>query len=400
MFGKIIKYPLKSNRKQKIAAFFGVFIAVFGCFLLIQSLKPAEAKGEGSKVLTVFENGERTSFKTDAATIGEALKEQNISVGEKDNVEPSLNDQLTDTDYSVNIYRAAPYVVVDGKSRVKIMTSAKTSRKIAEDAGLTIHDEDIISAKIYENILEDGTTTILEVKRAKTISVKIFGKTETLRTQAETIKDFLSEKSIKLTEKDGVSKDLSHKITDGDHFEIWRNGKQTITVEEEIPFETEKIQDASKDVSFREIKTAGENGKKTVTYEIEMRDGVEISRTKITEVEIRAAKKQVEVIGTKVRVIVPSEHQDLMLQAGISASDFEDAEWLITKESGWIINRSNSSSGAYGLPQALPGSKMASAGADWQTNPVTQLRWMNGYVMGRYGSWANAVAHSKSEGWY
>ena len=166
MFGKIIKYPLKSNRKQKIAAFFGVFIAVFGCFLLIQSLKPAEAKGEGSKVLTVFENGERTSFKTDAATIGEALKEQNISVGEKDNVEPSLNEQLTDTDYNVNIYRAAPYVVVDGKSRVKIMTSAKTSRKIAEDAGLTIHDEDIISAKISGNILEDGATTILEVKRA------------------------------------------------------------------------------------------------------------------------------------------------------------------------------------------------------------------------------------------
>ena len=131
-----------------------------------------------------------------------------------------------------------------------------------------------------------------------------------------------------------------------------------------------------------------------------MRDGVEILRTKITEVEIRAAKKQVEVIGTKVRVIVPGEHQTLMSQAGISSSDFESAEWLIAKESGWRINASNSSSGAYGLPQALPGSKMASAGADWQTNPVTQLRWMNGYVMGRYGSWANAVAHSKSKGWY
>ena len=397
MFGKIIKYPLKSNRKQKIAAFFGVFIAVFGCFLLIQSLKPAEAKGEGSKVLTVFENGERTSFKTDAATIGEALKEQNISVGEKDNVEPSLNDQLTDTDYSVNIYRAAPYVVVDGKSRVKIMTSAKTSRKIAEDAGLTIHDEDIISAKISENILEDGTTTILEVKRAKTISVKIFGKTETLRTQAETIKDFLSEKSIKLTEKDGVSKDLSHKITDGDYFEIWRNGKQTITVEEEIAFQTEKIQDASKDASFREVKTAGENGKKTVTYEIEMRDGVEISRTKITEVEVQAAKKQVEVVGTKVNLPAGS-HEDWMAAAGISASDFGYVNFIITKESTWRPTATNGR--YYGLYQTSIANlqKHGCTGA-LLNDPICQLKSANIYRT-RYGTWEQAYNAWLRQRWW
>lgn len=400
MFGKIIKYPLKSNRKQKIAAFFGVFVAVFGCFLLIQSLKPAEAKGQGSKVLTVFENGERTSFKTDAATIGEALKEQNISVGEKDNVEPSLNEQLTDTDYNVNIYRAAPYVVVDGKSRVKIMTSAKTSRKIAEDADLTIHDEDIISAKISENILEDGATTILEVKRAKTISVKIFGKTETLRTQAETIKDFLNEKGIKLTEKDGTSKDSSQKITDGDYFEIWRNGKQTITVEEEIAFETEKIQDASKDASFREIKTAGENGKKTVTYEIEMRDGVEISRTKITEVEVQAAKKQVEVVGTK--STSPRYTGGGTKDEWLSASNIPQEYWgyvdaIVSKESGWNPNATNRSSGACGLAQALPCSKVGGKGG---YDPVTALNWMNSYVNGRYRGWKGAWDFWRANKWY
>ena len=400
MWNTIIKYPLKSHRKQ----FFGVVLAfsilAFGVIFAAQTQKPVEAKGAGSKIVTVFENGERIAFKTDATTVKDALSEQNIILAPEDNVEPALDEKLTDTDYSVNIYRASPYLVVDGEQRIKVMTAAKTPKKIAEAGGLKVFDEDIILSEISQNPLEDGTFSVLKIQRAKLISVKIFGKTEQIRTQANTIAEFLAEKKIKLGAQDGVSKSQNEKIKEGDHFEIWRNGKQTITVEEEIPFETEKIQDASKDVSFREVKTAGENGKKTVTYEIEMRDGVEISRTKITEVEIRAAKKQVEVIGTKVRVIVPSEHQDLMLQAGISASDFEDAEWLITKESGWIINRSNSSSGAYGLPQALPGSKMASAGADWQTSPVTQLRWMNGYVMGRYGSWANAVAHSKSEGWY
>lgn len=55
---------------------------------------------------------------------------------------------------------------------------------------------------------------------------------------------------------------------------------------------------------------------------------------------------------------------------------------------------------AYGIPQAMPGNKMASAGADWRTNPVTQLKWMQNYVMGRYGSWEGAQAHHDAYGWY
>jgi SLT domain-containing protein len=58
---------------------------------------------------------------------------------------------------------------------------------------------------------------------------------------------------------------------------------------------------------------------------------------------------------------------------------------LWNKESGWRVNAANSS-GAYGIPQALPGSKMASAGADWETNPATQIAWGMGYIAGRYGT--------------
>ena len=57
------------------------------------------------------------------------------------------------------------------------------------------------------------------------------------------------------------------------------------------------------------------------------------------------------------------------------------------------------STGAYGIPQALPGSKMASAGADWETNPVTQIRWMAGYVS-RYGGWQGAINFWYAHGWY
>ncbi|MEU5904382.1 lytic transglycosylase domain-containing protein [Micromonospora sp. NPDC047527] len=81
----------------------------------------------------------------------------------------------------------------------------------------------------------------------------------------------------------------------------------------------------------------------------------------------------------------------LMIDAGFGISEFPCLEKLWTKESGWNHKARNSSSGAYGIPQAYPGSKMVSAGADWQTNPATQIKWGLGYVKGRYktpcGAW-------------
>ena len=79
------------------------------------------------------------------------------------------------------------------------------------------------------------------------------------------------------------------------------------------------------------------------------------------------------------------------------AQEFGEEHWeafdkLIEKESGWNPVARNRSSGAYGLCQALPGTKMASAGSDWESNPVTQLKWCNGYAKGRYGSWAAAYS--------
>lgn len=72
---------------------------------------------------------------------------------------------------------------------------------------------------------------------------------------------------------------------------------------------------------------------------------------------------------------------------------------LWNRESGWNVFAGNAS-GAYGIPQALPGSKMASAGADWQSNPATQISWGLGYISGRYGNPCGAWSHSEAIGWY
>lgn len=91
---------------------------------------------------------------------------------------------------------------------------------------------------------------------------------------------------------------------------------------------------------------------------------------------------------------------DMVAARGWGQDQFNCLVALWSKESGWRVNAHNASSGAYGIPQALPGNKMASAGADWATNPATQITWGLGYIAGRYGTPCGAWDHSVQKGWY
>lgn len=92
--------------------------------------------------------------------------------------------------------------------------------------------------------------------------------------------------------------------------------------------------------------------------------------------------------------------QILRNKFGYGDSDFDCFNNIIIRESMWDIDATNPSSGAYGIPQALPGSKMASAGSDWRTNPGTQITWAIGYMEDRYGSPCAAWTFKRANGWY
>jgi phage-related protein len=92
--------------------------------------------------------------------------------------------------------------------------------------------------------------------------------------------------------------------------------------------------------------------------------------------------------------------RQMLGEYGWSQKQWPPLNKLWQKESGWRWNAKNPSSGAYGIPQALPASKMKSAGTDWRTNPATQIKWGLKYIKGRYGSPAKAWAHSQRTNWY
>jgi hypothetical protein len=92
--------------------------------------------------------------------------------------------------------------------------------------------------------------------------------------------------------------------------------------------------------------------------------------------------------------------EGMLSSYGWSSSEFGCLVSLWNVESGWNVYATNPSSGAYGIPQALPGVKMASAGADWRSDAATQIRWGLGYIKSLYGSPCGAWSHEQAAGWY
>jgi len=90
----------------------------------------------------------------------------------------------------------------------------------------------------------------------------------------------------------------------------------------------------------------------------------------------------------------------LAAERGWGDAQFDCLKSLWTKESGWRWNANNSSSGAYGIPQSLPGSKMSSFGSDWATNPITQIKWGLQYISNSYGTPCSAWGQSQASNWY
>ena len=358
-------------------------------------------RAEGERLITLYDRGVEQSFITTAATVGGALTEAGITVDEKDRVEPSLDEQLVATEYSVNVYRARPLVIVDGATRKKIMTASQSPEQIANDAGIVLYLEDLTAMQQTSDLLVDGAAEQFVVTRATVFSLTLYGEVIEARTQATTVGDMLKEKNITLGSNDRTSLPLDTTVTTGMKLRVWREGKQTVTVEEGVDFEVEVINDANRPANYRETKTPGEKGRRSVTYEIVIQDGKEVARTEITSVVLTPAKKQVEIHGTKPDIMPYTgggTKTEWLRASGIPESDWGYVDYIITKESTWNPNARNGQ--YYGLYQTNT-SNLARYGCSGSlvSDPVCQLKAANQYKS-RYGSWADAYSAWRNQGWW
>lgn len=299
--------------------------------------------GAGAKYVTFYDDGEKLTVRTEVRTVGEALERAKITLNEGDIVDPGVEAEINADNYFINIYRARPVVVRDGNTERYLMSASYDANTIMKEAGLTVYDGDEIKMVTNTDFLEAGLVSV---------------------------------------------------------YEISRNGGRTITEEVEIPFGEETVADAALETGKTEVKQLGEVGRKRVYYNVQYVDNKEVSRELVREEVVKEPIARVTAVGSK-RSLPPASGTcaDWVRAAGVPEADVAAAVDLIYHESGCRYDARNASSGAYGIPQALPGNKMASAGADWETNPVTQIRWMSGYVS-RYGGWQGASNFWYAHGWY
>lgn len=280
-----------------IMAFFFGIISLAAQVYAAGEEPPKPAAGE--RLITIHDDGKDRGILTRAATLRQAFESAGIRIDPNDRVEPGLDEQLVASNYEVNIYRARPVTIVDGAVRIKVMSAYQTPQQIAEQAGVVLHDEDIASLSATDDIVAEGTGLKLAIDRATPVTFILYGKSTTAYTQEKTVGEMLVKKNVTLGPDDTLSVPAGTPITAGMTIELWRNGVQTVTEEQEIPFEIEKIQDKDREVGYKEVKTPGQKGKKTVTFEVEMKNGKEISRKEIQSVVSHEPKKQVEIVGAK-----------------------------------------------------------------------------------------------------
>jgi len=360
-----------------------------------QTLGPSD-----SHVVYLFNEGKREVLPTRAQTVGELIQKLPLKLIPEDVVEPTLDTPILEDNFRVNIYRARPVTVVDsGGAKIVTLTAQRSPRVVAEQAGLRVNAEDIATfsqGSIKENII--GERVI--VGRATPVLLNLYGAQIPTYTQAKTVDGLLKEKKIKLDNGESVEPLLSSIITPNLQVYVLKKGSQVVTTEEAIPPPEQIIGDPSLSFGTSVVRQAGAPGKKAVTYIINSDGGAESGRQLIQEAIIQNAVPKIIARGTT--IAVSSDKAGLMSAAGIRESDHGYVNYIISRESGWCPTKWQGefgscppyhgvpTSGGYGLGQATPGGKMASAGADWATNPVTQLKWANDYALRRFGSWAAA----------
>ena len=367
-----------------------------------QSLRPSDAH-----VVIVSYDKKQQTVPTRAANVGDLLKRLHVAVREGDVVEPSQDTPIVEDNFRVNVYRARPVTIIDQGHKTLAFNAAATPRSIAGQAGISVFPEDSISAEPVENIVNDGIAEKVVIDRATLANINLYGTPVAIRSHAKTVGELLQQKHVELAKDDTVTPALITPLTSGLLVFVTRNGTQIVTEEEVIAAEVQTIEDGSLSFGTTAVRQDGSAGKKLVTYQLDLQNGKEVSRNLIQSVIAVEPVKRIVARGKAISI--PEDKSGLMSTAGIAASDYAYVNYIVSRESGWCSTKWQGQVGycpayyqdvhpvtsgfGFGLCQSTPAGKMASAGADWQTNPVTQLRWCSGYATGRYGSWAAAYDH-------
>lgn len=421
------KQMRQERRKRHIRSYAikGATLLAFGGFLAIGM---TSSFAYAHKTVELNVDGKTITAGTFSDTVSDVLKEQGVELKAHDSVSPAKTTKLS-SGLKIQVNSAKEVAVnVDGKDK-EVWTTASSANEIANEFS---KDNKAVTVAA-RSPFRDGTKSEV-VDKSATINVVHDGVVDTVEAKN-------NEKAEDILKKIGVEPSPIDKVKLSNE-----NNQTTIIVQrvertyenkvEEIPFEVTIEKDPELAAGERKVTQEGKNGEKEISTYYEKIDGNVVHQGNVNE-KVNAEPVN-EVVHLGVKGIdaskLPDDQEELkkltktdIIAKGTSVPDVstaytgedpralaaplvaakgwsdDDYKCLVAlweKESHWNPNAYNASSGATGIPQALPGNKMASAGEDWRTNPVTQIRWGLGYISGRYGTPCGAWSHSQAKGWY
>ena len=365
------------------------------------------------KTVKLVVDGTTTTVHTTAGRVGQVLAAKGYHPNAHDLVAPSPSASLSDGMKVVLRRGRLLQLSVDGH-RTEVWTTAPTVEAALSQLGYATTDFVSVSRS---RRLPLGVTDIA-IRTPRTVTVVHDGTRDQLMTTDGTVGQVLDDMGILLRPHDRVFPALTTVLSASQTITVQRLGSTVMVRSKTVPYRTSRVADGTMPAGTTKVVTAGRDGLAKLTYSVVYVDGKAIGRTKISAVTLTRPTTRVVHIGTKPKVTVtraaagsaPSAPapdpgtakaiaQQMLQNEGMGQDQYDCLVQIWDHESGWRVHASNPS-GAYGIPQALPGSKMASAGPDWQNNATTQITWGLGYIKSRYGTPCGAWASWQANGWY
>jgi uncharacterized protein YabE (DUF348 family) len=365
------------------------------------------------KSVDLVVDGRLQTVHTTATRVDQVLTSAGYHVSAHDLLAPAASSAISDGGRIVLRRGRLLHLDVDG-----VLTDVWTTAPTVADAlsQLGYSGSDYVSVSRARR-LPLGATDIA-IRTPRMITVVHDGTRQRVSTTGPTASDVLADLGITLSTWDRLSVPESSPVEDGQTIRVLRVDKRLVTKVKELPFDVIRHKAPHLRAGTSKIVQHGKAGRARLTYALVYVDGKLAGRTLVKKVTVAKPKARIVAVGTRQR----SGSQDSVLAAPAGpapspgsakaiARDMmanygwnNDAQYnclvvLWDHESGWNVHAANPS-GAYGIPQALPGYKMASAGSDWQNNAATQIRWGLGYIGDRYGSPCGAWSFWQGHGWY
>ncbi len=283
-----------------------------------------------------------------------------------------------------------PYRIVDGQKSILTRSAARSPRLIAEQAGVTVYPQDSVDLQPVSSMAEAGTIgQDIVIDRATVVTVSVDGQALEMRSRGTTVEQLLKDNGIDVSSSDKVSPSIDTKLKGGMNISVARVRVKVETSDEVIAAPVQEVSDETQARGYKKVKTEGSAGLRRVTSIVTYNNGKVAEKKEVKSEVVTEAVARVEVVGTKVQYANDAIQlgHDMAAARGWTGANWDALYSLWMKESGWNPNTANRSSGACGIPQAYPCSKIT------DKSTAGQIKWGLDYIKGRYGNPSAAWAH-------